>query len=256
KVPSTGFRELDAVTGGLLPTLIIIGAQPGVGKSAFLAGLIRHLAGSGVPLGLFSLEDRASWLVWRLLACETGLSPSVLGSKGLSQEARVGAQQGFEEIRRYGTAVWLDDRPMLSPKDVSATATAMMEKRGARAILVDHLGELRFGNRHGDRYDLDVADGLSLLRNLANAHQVPVVCATQLRRECNEPPQLTDFANAAAIERMARIAIALTRKPGEQEATAWILKNTNGEAGVSCRIPFALHAAIARGDRGALRAVP
>ncbi len=254
---STGFRKLDEVIGGLQPTLIIIGAQPGIGKSAFLAGMIRALGKARVQIGVFSLEDRLSWLVWRLLAYETSLDQQVLRSTHLSHEARVAAQQGFEEIRRYGDKVFLDDRPALSPRDICEAATRMIQEKQVRAILVDHLGEMRFGNARRERYDLDVGEGLGSLRALANEHQIPVVCATQLRRDSadREHPLLTDFANSAEVERKARIALALTRKPDDKELTVWVLKNTNGRSHLFCRVPFDASAALVIEKQHGLRSI-
>src|SRR5712664_2347712 len=120
---STGLSELDAMLGGGWPeTLCIIGAWPGVGKSAFIASMLQRMGKESVPVLLFSLEDAASWLVWRYLAYETGVAQVQLRQPGLSQEARRAAQQAFSDISQYGQSIWIDDRCPLSDKDIERSA--------------------------------------------------------------------------------------------------------------------------------------
>src|ERR1700741_4893790 len=71
----TGFSDLDKLTGGLQKSdLIIIGARPSIGKTAFALG-IAYGAGvlHGKTVGIFSLEMSAEQLVQRLLSTETGV---------------------------------------------------------------------------------------------------------------------------------------------------------------------------------------
>lgn len=246
----TGLGDLDAVIGGLQPTLTILGAHPGVGKSAFIATVIRNLARAGITVGVFSLEDQASWLAWRYLAAESSVSQFILRTRQLTDAQHERFGDAEKTIHGYGGRILIDDRTGLSPGDIVQTARDLILNRGVQALFVDHLGELRYENRRGDRYDLDVAEGLSDLRGLAKSYGVPVICATHLRREALDPPRLFDFANAAAIERQARVAISLTRPQDGEVLTAHVLKQTNGKAGVKVDLPFSGAAALV-GNAGA-----
>jgi replicative DNA helicase len=54
----SGFRDLDAITGGFQPgNLIIIAARPGMGKSGLVANVAEHVAvKENKPVAFFSLE--------------------------------------------------------------------------------------------------------------------------------------------------------------------------------------------------------
>ncbi len=240
----TGLLALDAVIGGLQPTLTVVGAHPGVGKSAFLAAIIKNQAHAGRVVGVFSLEDQATWLAWRYLAAESGLDQFVLRTRPLRDDQHEQLGRGFTAVHNYAGRILVDDRTGLAPRDVVQAARDLVLNRGAKALFVDHVGELRYENRRSDRHDLDVAEGLSDLRGLAKQYGVPVVCATHLRREAADPPRLFDFANAAAIERQARVALALTRPPDCEELTVSVLKHTNGKAGLTIKLPFLASAAL------------
>ncbi len=241
--------------GGWPETLCIIGAWPGVGKSAFIASMLRRMGKASVPVLLFSLEDAASWLIWRYLAYETGVAQVQLRQPGLSQEARRAAQQGFSDIGQYGKSIWIDDRCPLSDKDIERSAKRAIEEHGIRCIVVDHVGEMRSSVQRRDRHDLELQEGLSTLRALAKSYHIPVVCATQLTRQHDrETPRLSDFANSAAIERTARVALALTRKPKDDVLKIWVMKATNSPSGHVLEVPFVAHAAMLQ-DRHGMKAI-
>ncbi len=230
----TGIEALDGVIGGLQPTLTIIGALPGVGKSAVLASILRNLGGNKVRCGLLSLEDERGWLTRRLLAEAAAVPLFVLANRPLTsaQKRRIDdtAQGVYDTLQN----IIIDGRPALGVPEVVASAREMVTRYGAKAILVDHLGEIRL--QRSDRHDLDIADALLQLRAIAKTYRVPVVVACHLKRReglgIDSEPRLTDFAFSAAVERMARVALGLSRN-GENGLTVHVLKQTNGQAGVS-----------------------
>lgn len=250
----TGIDKLDQVIGGLQPTLTIIGALPGVGKSALLATIARNVARTGTKVALFSLEDRATWLGWRLLSDESGVTQFVMRHRRLNDYQRGGIANAYDSLAQLAPNILVDDRSALTPQDIVSTARDLVINRGARALFVDHLGEVRYRTGRKDRFDLDVSEGLSDLRSLAKDHNVPVVCATHLVREADKrgtgEVKLSDFANSAAIERQARVALGLSRQPGSGRLTVTVLKQTNGKAGLKVHLDFHGAAAMVRATGG------
>lgn len=255
RVVPTGFPGLDAAIGGWQPTLNLIGAMPGVGKSAILASTTQQMARAGRKVGVFSLEDDARWLGWRLLSDESGINQFFLRNKGLTNGERESVTHGVSRIVRYADRVLIDDRSGLSPAEVVQTARDMIVNRGCEAVIVDHLGELRFEGGHGERYDLELMEGLSDLREIAKRYRVPVIVAAHLRRRQGlsqaDAPSLTDFANSSAIERQARVALGLSRAPDSDTLSVHVLKQTNGRAGISVDLQFRGAAAMVRDCEGA-----
>lgn len=235
----TGIPRLDEFIGGLQKTLTVIGSLPGVGKSALLASILRNLGSRGVKVGLFSLEDERGWVAKRLTADACEIPLFVLQTKPLSdgQKKRLEeSSSGVYEIMRH---LVIDDRPALTAADVVAGARQMIVRHGCKVVIVDHLGEIRLGRR-SDRHDLDLQEILQQLRALARIYGVSVVVACHLKRRegADKEPLPTDFANSAAIERMARVALALTRGASEDKLRVHVLKQTNGQSGVCCDLDF------------------
>lgn len=238
---ATGIEALDYAIGGLQPTLTMVGALPGVGKSALFAAIARNLASRGVKVGVLSLEDEREWLAERILAEAASVPLFVLGNKPLTdgQMGRIADCAG--NVGVLLRSILVDDTAAMTPEQVVASARSMVA-RGCRAVLVDHLGEIRL-NR-SERHDLDVLEALQDLRSIAKTHRVPVVVACHLRRReglnTDAVPKLTDFAFSAAIERCARVALGLFRPRGEAPDEVMlgveVLKQTKGPAGFNFKL--------------------
>ena len=236
----TGIEALDAVCGGLQPTLTLVGALPGVGKSALIAGVIRNLAGRNLTVGLISLEDEREWLIRRLLSLEASVPVFVLANRplGIHQLERINERGA--DVHKLLTRILCDDRQGLTTAEVVASARRMVSK-GAKAIFVDHLGEIHL--ERTDRHDLDIADCLSELRGIAKTHGVPVVVLTHFRRReglaTDSEPKLTDFAFSSACERKARVALGLWRSDDPTELKCTVLKQTQGVPGITISLRLA-----------------
>lgn len=248
----TGIEMLDKAIGGLQPTLTVIGAQPGVGKSALLASISHNLALRGVKVGVFSMEDEGSWMAWRLLSHQSGIGQSTLRHRRMYPDTAQHIAESIGKLWQPFHNILVDDRSGLSAAEVVMGARDMVLNHGCRAVFVDHLGELRYPNGRRDRFDLDVAEGLSDLRSIAKSYGVPVVCAVHLTRKSDDgpTPKLTSFANSAAIERQARVALGLTRQPGKDELLVHVLKQTNGRAGMAVQLNFNGPAALVANEGG------
>jgi replicative DNA helicase len=235
---STGIETLDAVIGGLQPTLTILGALPGIGKSALIAAICRNIAKTGRRVGLISLEDEKTWLTRRLVAEATGIPVFVLANRKLTSKQREAVEEAISQIHLLHENIYVNDLPNRSPSQVVQIAQRQISQ-GCSAILVDHLGEVALDRN--DRHDLEIADALRQLRTVAKIHQVPVVVAAHLRRREGlgawTEPLLTDFAFSSAVERMARVAIALWRiKDVDDRMNCTVLKQTQGAAGVTIEL--------------------
>lgn len=240
----TGIKPLDAVIYGWQPTLCLVGADPGVGKSATLAKSAYYGAQNGTKCAFFSLEDPPRWIATRLVSSISRVEVLRILYGRLSKHELELVEKGLEELGRFSDNIVTFDgseRPMATERLVSI-AKSLVASSGVKCVYVDHAGELRSTER--DRHDLEVASQLSLLRGLANATGVPVVVAMHMRRRQNSKPTLSDFANSAGAERKARLALALTREPGASVLQAHVLKQTNGPSGLTVDVPFDLQSGM------------
>ena len=251
----TGIRALDAVIGGLQPTLTLVGALPGVGKSALIATMAQSLARRGKRVGVISLEDDAQWLGWRLLSDESRVDQFVLRFRKLTDQAFQQAVDGFGRMHLYADRLFLVDGSDygMNIEQVIQSCNALVALHKCEAIIVDHLGEIS-GAGDEARYDMEVSRNLSKLRGVANRFGVPMVVAAHFRRReglgPGDMPRLSDFANSSGAERKARVALGLSREPDSDTMTIHVLKNTNGKAGRSVEVRFQGAAAMLKATEG------
>lgn len=243
----TGLEALDCVIGGLQPTLTMIGALPGVGKSALVAGVCLKLAQRGLKVGLVSLEDERGWLTRRLMAHASGVPVFKLANHPLNKFELEQVAEGASSLHRWLGNVLCDDRSPMATADVVNTARRMVSQ-GAKAVIVDHLGEVKL--ERSERHDLDLGEALQSLRNLAKSSRVPVVVLSHLRRReglnIDTEPRLTDFAFSSSIERMARVALGLWRgeRDGRKVLNCTVMKQTQGASGLTVALELNLSAGV------------
>ncbi len=85
---ATGFDDLDEATTGFHPgDLVVIGARPGMGKTAFCLNIVTH-AGivDKVPIAFFSLEMTKEQLVLRMICSEAEVDSKAVRSGYHSKE--------------------------------------------------------------------------------------------------------------------------------------------------------------------------
>lgn len=247
-IPS-GVEALDAEIGGLQASVLtMVGAYPGVGKSALLASMLLSLGERGVKVGFFSLEDERAWIARRMLSSVSKVPVFKLttGKINKADFEALEAHQGV--IQATLQNIIIDDRPGLTPTDIIMAARDMVLNHKCQVIMLDHLGEVRL--QRSERYDLDIADALAGLRDIAKRFKIPVVVASHVRRRMGltieDAPALTDFANSSAPERMARVALGLSKVLGGIRCS--VLKQTNGPAGAEIGLPLIEYAAMVQLD--------
>ena len=242
-VVKTGLTTWDINVGGWWPTLNVIGGHPSRGKSGLVASMMLELArqaerdeqGPGI---IFTLEDPAEWLVYRYLAHISRVPGFILRTRELNsdQQEKIGA--AWPEVERLGRHIMFDERSRLKPAQLVAAARDAVLKKGARWIVADHAGEFSYeARRNGERFDLDVAEGLSEMRALAKSYGVPFVLLSQLTRSTKPPHTMQDFKNASAVEENARMAAIVWTAEGKPlEPTVSVVKNTNGKRDFDLRM--------------------
>lgn len=246
----TGFDAIDDVLGGLIPNLHVIGAHAGVGKSALVAGLIRNWLKAGVRVGFLSYEDDRRDMERRIVALEAGVSlKHVRGDllPTMAQRSEIGeAMANWSPL--FAKLEADDKKPSGSLPEVVSSMRRMVAL-GCRVVVLDHLGEVALSR--SERHDLDIAETLKAIRDIAKHHQIPVVVCAHMKRgatsedETTTAPKLTDFAFSAAIERQARVALGLWREAGRDDGiNCKVLKQTNGAAGHTLWLRLRASAAI------------
>ncbi len=200
----TGIGGLDRVTGGFRPgNLIVVGARPGVGKSAFGLTIAYHNAIRGnVPVGFLSLEMSTHEMLQRLVAMEANIATT---------DARRPSEPVVSALGRIAETNLDIRRPGSSVMDVTASAGPLVRQHGCQLIIIDYLQLLSGGGRPDNRAQ-DIATITRELKLFAQAHEVPVMLLSQLKRDSEErsgPPRMADLAEGDAPARDADVVLLL-----------------------------------------------
>ena len=223
--------------------LIIFGARPSMGKSAFLFQVAAHVAEKNNVL-IFSLEMDRESIKARMLAAKTGLGLQ----KIMKGECRPGVLEAANaELSKLH--YFIDDRSGLDIKTLQTSALAFHKKYPLSLVLVDYIQLIKSGNRASRNEE--VGDVSLELKQLAKQLHCPVLVAAQLNRKCldrgNEMlkrgkapdyrPEMGDLRESGNIEQDADGILFLSRhevlSPGyrEGEADIIIAKQRNGPTG-------------------------
>jgi replicative DNA helicase len=238
--------ELDREIGGLQPTLTLIGAEPGVGKSALIASGVNLQAIHGHKPLVVTLEDPPDWLAYRCVSNDTGVNQfelrfSKIGTGKYNQIKEINSK--LEKYRKNIRIIDGSDS-MMRIEDIVSSINDAIVNEGCDSVWLDHIGEIALTNN--ERTDLEISRNYSLLRGIANKHGVPMLVAAHFKRPAdpNAPPSYRDFANSSGAERKARVALGLKRAPGSDVLSVHVMKQTNGPAGQVIDLTFGGAAAM------------
>jgi replicative DNA helicase len=242
----SGFRDVDAITGGFQPgNLIIVAARPAMGKSALVANIAENVAvKKQMPVAFFSLEMSEVELAQRFIACRARISGDKLRKGQVSPRDWPKVVRACNELEE--APLWFDDSSDLGILDLRAKARRLhaqeQERGGLGLIILDYIQLMRSDDHRANRVEQvgQISRGLKIL---ARELEVPVVAISQLSRapEQRTPPkpQLSDLRESGQIEQDADVVAFLYREdyyrdPDEEPdglADLIVAKHRNGPIG-------------------------
>jgi replicative DNA helicase len=224
---STGFYGLDRNTLGLeKKTHTIVGARPGVGKTAFGMALTLHMQVSnwnvdahGRPpvVGWFSMEMTEEQLSQRVIATIAGVDARELHLGRLSSEQwrRVAdAEQILANMR-----IFFDDRCGLSVPMMRQAARRIKQDEGSLDVLIIDYLQLGDGETNGrENRQQEVSRFCGGVTEMGKQMDLCVISLAQLNRNANNSrPTLADFRESGRLEQDAHTAIGLHRDMEPQQ---------------------------------------
>ncbi|MFM8563087.1 MAG: replicative DNA helicase [Acidimicrobiia bacterium] len=210
----TGFTDLDAKILGLQKSsLVIVGARPAMGKTAFALNVATNVAQkSGLPVLIFSLEMSHSELTMRILSSEAGVESSKLRTGNLSVSEWTMINNAIGRLDQQ--LIFLDDNPRVTVMEIRAKARRLKAKYGGLGLIVIDYLQLMSGHGAENR-QLEVSEISRNLKILAREMEVPVVALSQLSRQLetrqDKRPQLSDLRESGSLEQDADIVMFLHR---------------------------------------------
>jgi replicative DNA helicase len=237
---ATGYHDLDEKLSGLQPSnLVIVGARPSMGKTAFALGLAAHAAMQGTPVLFFSLEMGHLEIAQRVLCAEAQVDQTRLRN-GKLREADW--RKISNAIGRIGASkLYIDDNPNTTVMDMRAKARRMRSRDGLGLVVVDYLQLMRSPSSAENR-QVEISEISRGLKILARELKIPVVALSQLSRaletRSDKRPVLADLRESGAIEQDADVVLFINREevynpdtPEKGTAQIAIAKHRNGPVG-------------------------
>jgi replicative DNA helicase len=212
---STGFAELDRMTAGFQRNdLIIVGARPSVGKTAFALNIASNVAiKTGENVAIFSLEMGAEQLVMRMLCSEGNIDAQRLRTGSLTDDDWGKLTMAMGALSNSG--IFIDDTPGVRISDIRSKCRRLKQEHGLGMILIDYLQLILGSGRSGENRQQEVSEISRSLKQLARELQVPVIALSQLSRGVEQRqdkrPMMSDIRESGSIEQDADIVAFLYR---------------------------------------------
>lgn len=230
KYLTTGFPDIDQILLGLFGgQLIIIGARPGVGKSAFALQMAEHIAREGRVL-FFSLEMPKKQIIRRMITRRTGIPANAMRSGNISGDQRREVQATLREIEKdYKNLIVIDNATDFYT--IVNTAKKQYDQYGLSCIMIDYLQLCRM--KSAEKRYLQLGEMTATLKAMSIKYGLPIVVLSQLGRIAeNKTPELSELRESGNIEQDADVVI-FPHRPNMKEGKVELIiaKNRDGSIG-------------------------
>ena len=222
--------------------LIIVGARPGHGKSAFMFQLGLAVS-QELPVLAFSLEMDKEQILTRFIAQKLGKSATLI-QKGKVPKADIDkAKKELDTSQLY-----IDDRSRMHINQVHAACLDFAKHHKPGLIIIDYLQLIK--SDHKGIRDQEIGEITAELKAIAKEMGCPVMVASQLNRSVDyrgkeleikgkKPdyrPTLSDLRESGHIEADADVVLLISREyvynqRRSGEADIGIAKNRAGAQG-------------------------
>ena len=243
-IPS-GFEDLDRLTSGFQNAeLIIIGARPGVGKTAIAVSKAANISiRQKIPVAFFSLEMSDQSLMLRLISSESNIDSNKLRT-GFFPKSDFGKIWSASELL-HSAPLYIVDTPYMTILNIQAMSRMLRIQEKIEIIFIDYIGLITSEDNKMKRYEF-ISEVSRALKGLARELNIPIVALSQLSRESEREkrsPNLADIRDSGSIEQDADMVMFISRdreenktaeeqaKEGIQKVQLLLAKNRNGPVG-------------------------
>lgn len=233
----TGYLDLDKIIEGLhKQELTLLGARPGVGKTAFSLQMAEHIAKKGVYVYFVSLEMSRKQLGNRIIAREAEIDSHVLRMGWLTEENFAKINEVAGNVADIKMCI---DSESTTIQDIEDKANELKQEKNLGLMVIDYLQLLKSRNKFTNR-EQEVADISRRLKLLSKELDIPVVALCQLNRETEKRrrPLLADLRESGSLEQDADNVIFLYVDDEEKvknrviDVEVIVAKQRNGPTGM------------------------
>lgn len=211
-----GFPELDRIIDGLQGgDMVIVGARPAMGKTAFVLNILSNFGKAGISVSLFNYEMRSLAIGRRMFAINGNIE---------TKKLRSGDRMEDDDWTRLShTITQLSDYPVrtyeasgMNPRDIKRCISQDMKRFGKEqhVVIIDYL-QLVASMGKSENQNVKIGDISRELKLIALQLGVPVIVLSQLSRNvesrADKRPMMSDLRDSGNIEQDADIIAMLYR---------------------------------------------
>lgn len=211
----TGFTRLDECLGGLEGgDIIVIGARPAVGKSAFVTQILTNMGIQGKRVLLYNLEMTNKQMYERLVSRQSGIMMNrIRQGKAFLGDEKERFQKANTELKRLD--VWISSG-VKSVGEIRRECQHM----GADCIIIDYLQLIKTERHYANRAS-EVGDISKAIKSLAMELNRPIIVLSQLNRASEgrqtKEPTMSELRESGDIEQDASVIMLLWNLSEENE---------------------------------------
>lgn len=204
-----GFPKIDDMLGGLEGgDMIVIGARPAVGKSAFVTQIANNLAKTGKKVGFYNLEMQEKQMYERFVVAKSGI-----GLTRLRRAVRF-LRDEEERFRTANEELEKQENIVISTGGKSMNDIKHESRHmGYDVIIIDYLQLIRSDKHYaGNRY-AEVGAISKAIKDLSMSLNIPVIALSQLNRVSEgretKEPTMSELREAGDIEQDASVIMLM-----------------------------------------------
>jgi replicative DNA helicase len=237
----TGFSDIDNGLGFGPGDLIVIGARPSVGKTAFAGQIAANMAIKGSPVGFISLEMSTPQIAARLASIQTNIDYGDIWRELANEESKRNAFYNNLASRMQGLPIYVSDSTEANIRQIKVKTAKLIKEHGARCVIIDYLQLVPVDERKGQNREQEVSKLARACKLMAKELKIAVVLLAQLNRGVTslkgseKYPQLHHLRESGSIEQDADIVLFLHRDYAIGIMTDEDNNSTEDQADLICR---------------------
>ena len=228
-----------SITNG---SLIVIGARPGLGKSAFALNLAHHFSQQHKKTLFISLEMTEKEIVDRLISLTTEIHATRITRRmKLNQNEISIINKAKQNLEHHFINIF--DKGSLKVENLIHLCTKLKQKNELDVLIVDYIGLLDSNQYQGQRTQ-QIGYISRKLKQIAMDLKIPVIALSQLNRNIVDKtdgkmrePSLSDLKDSGSIEQDANAVLFIHSLSKDSDdfddrfLKLIIAKNRNGSVG-------------------------
>lgn len=205
----TGFNSIDERGGFHLSDLVVVAAESSQGKTSFAMDVAVHVAKSGVPVAIYSMEMQQAQLAARILANSAEVNSRLIMGGMLNDNDMIRINRSIAKLRDL--PIYFDDNSTISINKIYSSIRTLKRRKGIKMAVIDYLQILSTTQRIVN-LETFYGEVSRKLKNLAKELDVCIVLLSQLSRSYDNPePSVSRLRGSGQINEASDMTFLIYR---------------------------------------------